>query len=183
MPTDNVFLIAPSFEEHRPTIDFTNPCNRSIDWYLVGEVLSGNEPVEAYQRPSILVVHDDWSDWDYYSVPGTFGLMSSRAVTKLPQESLRMFDVLEASLNDVPFFFLRQREQLDCFDRENAETMSFRANPARIKEVRKYAFKKNIPEDPLLFSVPEVPELFATDGPAGIVSSSDMKGFLVAMVA
>jgi hypothetical protein len=163
MTEDNLIsLIKPSFEEERPVIEFDASVNRGIDWGLLDAVLQGERPLTDYQEIGVVVSSSSATSWSFYSVPGTLGLMSTKLVEKIGSAAFNLFHLLPAKLNDAEYFFLKPSKTLSCLDLAKSEVVYFRNNPTRIKAIKRYAFKKQMISDSLLFSIPDIPGLFAT---------------------
>ena len=175
--TGQVFLVTPSTEEGRPCIDFTFRQNPENNWLLVDQVLRGERPAKDYPSVLILVDHPEAEAWDLYTVPGTFGLMSERAVDLLLPYASGYFQFFQAWLNRASFFFLKRRLALDCLDRERSIFVPFGSGPHAIKLIKRFCFRKECIPDPLLFSIPDTPDLFATQTIERIIREEGLRGF------
>jgi len=173
-----VYECRPSCEDFRPVIDFTRPENLSNDWLTIGEVLDGTRPSAAYpSKVAVTVGYSDATDWDSYLCPGVRGPFSTRFVNLVGADALRTFTLFPVELNGMPYFFLRCDARIDCFDRANAEFEVFQRNPARIKQITRFAFHEWLPKGALLFSIPESRlQLFASKEVALIIEASTLKG-------
>lgn len=158
---DVVWLVAPSIEDDRPVIEFDAPANRGIDWARLDAVLQGERPLADCPEVGVVVQAPDALAWGFYSVPGTLGLISAALVEHIGPSAFRLFHLLPAKLNDAVYFFLKPVETLPCLDLARSEVAYFRSNPSHVKAITKYAFTKSMISDPL-FSIPELPRLFAT---------------------
>jgi hypothetical protein len=156
-----VFMVGPSVEDDRPVIEFDALVNRGIDWRRLDALLRGERPTTDYQELSVVVPDADATSWGYYSVPGTLGLISGEAVRCIGRSTLRLFLLMPARLNGSEYFFLKVTEVLPCLDLTRSEVVPFRTSPERIKAIKRYAFNKAMIPDPLVFSIPELPGLFA----------------------
>jgi hypothetical protein len=172
-----VFLVEPTVEEDRPLIDFQFEENRSNNWLAIDQVLRGERPIEEYPAAHISVMHKAATEWDFYSVPGTFGLFSQRAVDLLAPYTSDNFDFLEARLCRLPFYFVKTRRLLDCLDRQRSVLVWFRSDPTRVKKIERHSFRKDLIEDPSLFSIPEQHGLFATQSVRTFIEQRRLKGF------
>ena len=47
----------------------------------------------------------------------------------------------------------------------------------RVREIKKYRFRKELISDPLLFSIPEMPDLLATQSMAPLIEQEGLRGF------
>jgi hypothetical protein len=173
----NVFRVDPSAEDGRPVIEFDAPANRGIDWGRLGAILHGEGPATDYLELSIEVRGADAPSWGYYSIPGTLGLISGRAVQCIGPPAFRWFVLLPARLNGSEYFLLKVAEVLPCLDLARAEVVRFRTDPGRIKDITRYAFHKATIPDPLVFSIPEVPGLFATPSVVQAIERERVPGF------
>src|SRR5262249_7441761 len=160
--TERVFLVDASSEKGRPVIDFSLPENGRNDWLLVGQVLRGEREEKDYPNVLIFVHHPEAVNWDMYFGGGNFGLMSERAVDLLEPYASDYFKFFQARLNGESFFFLKRKRVLDCLDPERSILVPFRCDPTGIKEIKRYRFHMDRIADPLVFTIPETPELFAT---------------------
>jgi hypothetical protein len=172
-----IYLVGSSLEEDRPLIDFTLRENKRNAWLTVGEVLDGERSVSDYPGVELLVKRSDAPNWDFYSVPGTLGLFSERAIGLFIPYATRFFDPVGAELNGAPFFFLREKRALACLDRENSIVVPFASNPSRIMEIHKFVFHQERVTDPLLFRIPELRRLLATQSIKRIIDDKQLKGF------
>jgi hypothetical protein len=172
-----VFRVDPSVEDDRPVIEFDAPANRGIDWRRLDDILRGERPTADYRALSIVVERSDAASWGYYSVPGTLGLISGEAVRCIGPSAFGRFVLLPARLNDSGYYFLKVAEVLPCLDLARAEVVPFRSSPERIKDITKYAFHKPMIPDPLVFSIPELPGLFATPAVAEAIERGRVPGF------
>ena len=174
-PAQRVYVVGPSFEDWRPMLSYDD---QRIDWLRIGDVLRGDRPVEDYEFVSMVVDHPEASEWDFYMCGGSMGLLSGKAAQFLKPCAAQCFDLLEASLNDAPFFFLRIREYLDCLDRGKSEIVPYRHDSRRIKQIRRYSFFKDRIPDPSLFVIPEgFFGPFGTDGVVRIIRNENLRGF------
>ena len=175
--TERVFLVRPSIEEDRPEINFGRPENKKTDWLLVDQVLRGERREEDYPSILVLVDHPEAERWDYYSVAGTCGLMSQRAVDLLEPYALPYFKFFQAWLNGASFFFPKRIHTLDCLDRQRSILVPFRTDPTHVKEIKRYRFRMESIIDPVLFSIPEVPSMFASQTIERLVRERELRGF------
>jgi hypothetical protein len=178
-----VFEVSASTEDYRPSIDFDDRANQGIDWKELDEVLLGQRPIGDYRQPSIFVSCQDAIDWGFYQVPGTLGLISAEAVQLVGRDAFRLYKLLPARLNDREFFFLKAYKTLSCLDSSRSDIVYFRSDPDQVKEIRRYAFDKQAIPDPIFFSIPEVPDLFATPGVREVIVGSGARGFSFTPVA
>jgi hypothetical protein len=176
-PGEAIYLVSASVEDTRPIIDFTHAACQKINWQRIDEVLHGQRPVADYQEVSIPVEAPDATSWDYYSVPGTLGLISHKATELIGHSAFRLYQVLLAHLNGEQYYFLRPTDLLPCLDRENSEVVTFRSNPSRIKEIKKYSFKKELIDPYLFFCIPESASLFATEAVYQVSRRGKLAGF------
>ena len=174
---ESIFGLSPSVEDERPMIDFEFIEHRQIDWLRIDEVLRGLRPLSDYPSVALSVPRKDATSWAFYLVPGTLGLIAKKAVDALGAETFRLYDLLSASLNGTKYYFLKCREVLPCLDLSRSTTVRFGCDPTRIKAIEKYAFVKAIITDPLIFSIPELPALFATPGVERRVRDTELRGF------
>lgn len=172
-----VFRVDPSVEDDRPAIEFDAPANRGIDWRGLDAILHEERPLTDYRELSIVVRRADAASWGYYSVPGTLGLLSGEAVRCIGPSAFGRFVLLPARLNGSEYYFPKVAEVLPCLDLARAEVVPFRTNPERIKDIRKYAFHKAMIPDPVVFSIPELPGLFATPAVAEAIGRGQVLGF------
>lgn len=177
-----IYLVGPSLEENRPVIDFTSPSCRTVNWKVIDEILRGQRCVGEYQPIHIELDAPEAILWSYYSIAGTLGLFSDEAVSRIGHSAFRHYQLLPAQLNQKGFTLLKPIELLPCLDLAKSDVVAFRSNPNRIKEVRKYVFKKEMIDDNLLFSIPELPGLFATDPVRTAVLQNLLSGFAFHLV-
>jgi hypothetical protein len=172
----NVFCISTSIEDDRPQVDFEREEHRAIDWLRVGHVLRTKRPISDYPEVSLSVEQPDATEWDFFSVAGTLGLLSDRAIECIGRPAFRLFDLLPASINGEDYRFLRCKETLQCFDRENSVVIPFPSDPDGIMDVTQYRFKMELIPDPICFSIPEFYELFATQSVKLAAENAHVKG-------
>jgi hypothetical protein len=175
--TGAVFIVKPSIESERPEIEFGLEFNKRNDWLRVGQVLRGQRDEAEYPKVLILALHPQATAWDFYFSGSVFGLMSERAVDLLEPFAANYFKFFQAWLNGASYFFLKSKRTLDCLDRDESHLVPFPSNPSRIMEIKRYRFHKNRIDDPLLFSIPEIPELFATPTVEAIMREEGLRGF------
>ena len=59
-----------------------------------------------------------------------------------------------------------------------SEIITFRSNPGRVKEIKKHVFKKELIEDPIVFSIPEsLSRLYTTTTVRDIITRTSIPGF------
>ena len=121
--------------------------------------------------------HADATSWGYYSIPGTLGLVSGEAVRCIGPSAFGRFVLLPARLNGSEYYLLKVAEVLPCLDLARAEVVPFRTSPGRIKDITRYAFHKAVIPNPLVFSIPELPGLFATPAVAEAIERGRVPGF------
>jgi hypothetical protein len=172
-----VYTVTPSMETYRPAIEFDAPVNEGIDWLQLDAILQGRLTIADYRVLSVVVRSSDATSWHYYSVPGTLGLISATALQVIDRVATRLYDFLPAKINDSDYFFLRPLELLACLDLSRSEVVTFRSNPSRIKDIKKFAFNKAAIPNPLIFSIPEFPGLFATQDVQQAIIDSRLSGF------
>jgi hypothetical protein len=172
-----VFRVHPSIEDDRPVIGFDDPANRGIDWGRLDAILLGERPTADHREFNISLRDADACSWGYYSVPGTLGLISDEAVRLIGPSAFRRFALLPARPNNSEYYFLKVAEVLPCLDLARAEVVPFRTDPEGIKSITKYAFHKAMIPDPLVFSIPELPGLFATPAVAEAIDRGRVPGF------
>jgi hypothetical protein len=178
-PTEHIYVVRPSSDETRPFIDFQIPENgRQIDWLRIANVLRGDRSLDEYESVSLVVDHPEATNWDFYSCGGTMGLLSERAARSLGPHASICFDLVEASVNEAPFFFLRVREFLDCLDRARSDVVLYPSDPAAIMKFKRYAFFKDRIPDPALFMIPEgLFGPFGTDAVVHLIRAERLRGF------
>ena len=175
----SVFRMTPSTEETRTVIDFDNERNATIDWRFVGQVLRGKRARSDYAPVDITIDVPDASDWDFYSIPGTHGLISQRAKLLLAEWTYDYIRFFDATINvRDQYAFLCRGTPLDCFDRDQAMVEVFPHDTERIMRVMKYSFKVDRIKKPSVFCIPELKgDLYATPGVVDRVVSSGLRGF------
>src|SRR5207253_5764098 len=88
------------------------------------------------------------------------------------------FEFLSASVNELPFCFLRRIGSLDCLDRAGSILVPYPHDPNRIMDIKQYCFRKKLVPDPAIFVIPEDKGgLFATDSAKTDIEKSGLKGF------
>jgi hypothetical protein len=85
----------------------------------------------------------------------------------------------QTSLNGAPYYILRVAKELaiDCLDRDRSELKYFPKNPNDIMDIKRYAFYRERLHDPMIFHVPERPEILGTQSIKQIVEEAGLKGF------
>ena len=172
-----VYELRYSIEEDRPMGDFQDPVNKAINW-RIPRVDATEEERMQYEPFHVIVRCSDALDWDFYSVPGTLGLFSQRAMQVIYPFASQHFVFLEATLNDIPYFVPFQKSPLDCLDREHSVLVPFPSNPVRVMRIEKHAFHAHLINDPLVFCHTDYrPDFLATQSIPGIVEDARLRGF------
>lgn len=179
MSTHHVFIIGSSLEEDRPQVSFEVPQNANcVNWLRTAEVLDGKRDVSEYEIPHLIVDEPDATSWDFFRCAGTFGIMSTRAVSALRPLAAGSFEFLDASINEAPYFFLRQVSSADILDHEHTDGKRFPHDATRFMRITRYAFQKSKIQDPSIFAVPDAGyRIFGTDSVEGLIRSSNLRGF------
>lgn len=92
-----IYLLSPSIEEDRPKIDFELSANRSVDWGLIDDVAFWGRRLDEYRPFNVVVPDVDACSWDFYDIPGTFGLLSDRAAAVVRPFGPKYFEFLPAN--------------------------------------------------------------------------------------
>jgi hypothetical protein len=178
-----IYSVRASIETDRPVIDFDDPANEAIDWMCIGDVLEGVRSLKDYSPVDIVINDPRAPQWDYYRSPGTLGVLSRRAIEVIGASAFRYFDLLPVGVNGVAYCFLRYQAVVPCLDLERSTFARFDCEPHRIMEVQKYAFYKNMVDDPLVFCLPEpFGVLYATESVRQCVLSHKLRGFAFTLV-
>jgi hypothetical protein len=179
--TKHVYIIGSSLEDTRPEIDYTKNQNCcGIDWGKIGAVLSGKLRADEYGPARKVIDDPDANNWDFYRCSGTRGLISARAASVLGTFCSQCFDLIEAYVNDSPYFFLRAIGSIDCLDRTHSEIDVFPHDSNRIMWIHRYAFHKSAIPDPCLFALSEINSLvLGTDGIEYLIRINKLRGFQV----
>ncbi|MCZ2340646.1 MAG: hypothetical protein LC104_02485 [Bacteroidales bacterium] len=161
----SIWLLSNSIENDRPEIDFvqvkeTNP----VDWGLVDDLLHSKVSIEQYTPLNILVEQPEATKYDFYSVPGTLGLVSNRLVDAIGSIAFMNYSTLPVTLNDAQFYLVKCNATIDCLDHDNSDFERFRSAPYRIKRIKRYSFRDDMLSDQLVFTIPEQESLFITNG-------------------
>jgi hypothetical protein len=178
-----VFRMGASIEDDRPEIPFDAPEHSGLDWGPLDEVLSDAAPVDAYKELYFHVPHPDAAKWGMYAVAGTSGLISQDAVEVIGRQSLRLFELLPARINNAVYYFLKPRERLACLDLSMSDVVRFKMPPYRVMEIRKFHFNKAAIPDSIVFSIPELPDEFVTGAVRDAIMASRIPGFRFQRVA
>ena len=125
--------------------------------------------------------HPDAIQWACYIDSGR-GLFSRKFVAAVGSESLQGFTLLPATLNGCPYFFLRIETPIDCLNRTASQVETFPSDPLAIMEITHYDFYTDRLPECALFSIPEMPDLFATDGAAQRIEKSGLRGILLELL-
>ncbi|MCC6126744.1 MAG: hypothetical protein IT426_17415 [Pirellulales bacterium] len=166
-----------SLKEDRPKINFELEENRRNDWLAVAEVVMTRElPLESYPAISVRVMHPYATDWDCYMMPGASGLFSQRFVDIVGGHALQCFTLLTARLNGEPYYFLYCIRTIDCLDRERSQIEVFPDDTSQIMDITHYAFVEDRLPEGMLFCIPDIPDLFATEAVAARVQKSALRG-------
>jgi hypothetical protein len=174
----DIFEMDRSVEDDRPVIEFDAKPNQGIDWQKLDTILRGQHPVADYDEVQVSISNPDASSWGFYSVPGTLGLISAKAVEWIGYPAFHLYELLPAKLNGTRYFFMKCNEVLPCLDRDNSEIITFRSDPQRVKEIKKHKFHKNIIYDPLIFSIPEsFSRIYVTSTVYDAIVQSRIPGF------
>lgn len=180
MTTQHIYCMRASDEENTPFIDFERPENgANIPWGLIGSVLLGEETDDKYVSVNLRVYTEGAGDWHCYPVPGTFGLFSQAVIDLIGPHMKQCFEFFEATVNDLPYYFLRQIGTLDCLDREHSELVPFPHDPSRVMRIKRYRFHKQEIADPIVFVVPETStEIFTTQGIKDALEEAKLRGIV-----
>jgi hypothetical protein len=172
-----VYKCRSSFEDNRPQIDFQMPSNSRNDWLMIGNVENGSVDIAQWPRNVALWVNvDQVSDWDCFMVPGTKSLYSQRFVHVVGKRSLERFVMLPVQLNGVTYYFLRNREAVDCFDRQKAVYETFPHDLSRVMRIRQFAFVANFVPQDACFCIPETRALLLTGPVANRIRDAGLRG-------
>ena len=129
--------------------------------------------------PWKLTIGCEANHWDFYCCEASTGVFSPRAIEVLRPYFQRDFPLLPVTVNGQSFFMLHANDQLDCLDLEKSEIL--RLDPPDehvIVMIEQYVFKKQLIDDPLLFSIPERRTfLFVTESIPKIVEEAGLRGF------
>lgn len=183
MTDDKIYLMVPSAEDDRPVIEFDAPVNQQIDWQQVDQVFQGERSPDDYQSPHVTVAGPDATSWDCYSVPGTLGLFSTRAVEAIGHAALYLYTLFPATLNEARYHFLKPNTVLPVLDRTRSDVITFRSDPGRVKDITRYAFHTDRLSGPLVFSIPELPGLFVTASVYQLLLRYNIRGINLIPVA
>lgn len=165
-------------DEERPWIDFGSiENNPPISWLDIGRILNGEAPAHEYLPIHLFTQEDDGQIWHSYEVAGTFGLLSNEVIDLVREFIVPWFDLLNATINNRQFCFLRKKTDLDCLDRKNSTIVPFPHQPNSIMRIDRYRFLKGRIPDDAIFSIPEMRwHLFATDSIKRMISHRHFKG-------
>lgn len=181
MATQHVFTVGSSLEETRPEIDYSMSDSRGVDWGRLGAILNGKLPLSEYRPVHIAVDNRFGEDWDFYRCSGTMGLISARAAGILSPYCSQCFDLMDAYINNCPYFFLRPTGAIDCLDCEQSILEVFPHDPDRIMWVDRYVFHKSVIPDPCIFVIPQGKfYIFGTDTIEQLIRGNKLRGFRLA---
>jgi len=162
MSTRQVFYVATSLEDRRPY--FRSDINS--DWWKTA-------PYRVQIR------RKDALKWDYYDCNSGFdGLISVRAAEILRPYLSPCFALVDAFVNDTPYFLLKPIGTIDCLDRDKSVFIPYPERPWTNLGVEQYVFRKEIIPDPCLFKIPDHRGfMFGTDGIPEVIRANKLRGF------
>jgi len=173
----HIYNIRPSFEDDRIEIDFELEDNSEIDWDVVNQILDDEITRDQYEPFHVVIKDEEALDWDFYSLPGTLGLLSKKAKDIFESYCTDYFEFLDATINSIPYFLIKEFNTLKCLDREHSILIPFKSDPNNVMQIKKYVFYKELIKDPLIFSIPESSDIYATQSVAQIIRESSLQGF------
>lgn len=167
-----IALLLPTDYEDDPVIDYDRSV---IDWeklhidcwhYSAGDVESDIGP------QTLAVNHPAATSWDFYSVPGTWGIVSDRMWLCLKDYAKGFFDTWPISLDGESFYVLRRTGKVNCLDHDRCGQYQ----DGNHIDYDPYEFDESKVPESALFSIPESSFLFATEDVADLVVENDFKG-------
>jgi hypothetical protein len=179
MSTSRVFFMKYWIqEEERPWIDFNSPENQpQQSWLKIGRILNCEEPLDSYCPFSLVVPEERATEWQSYEIAGTYGMLSTSVIDMIGVHMSQYFDFLPAFVNEQPYYTLRPKRFLNCFDWKNSTFETFPGRPNSIMRIEKHRFIKNDIPDSAVFGIPEMRwQLFATDSIQQALSVANFKG-------
>lgn len=164
-PASAVFQVVASSDEAAPAIDFERQENSTNSWLAIDDMIRGNMATDQaiLRRTKVLVDAPQGDACDMFPVSGTTGLFSERAVEVFGNALSDYAELLQITVNDKPYFFLKPTNRLPCLDRERSIVVPFPSDPKSVMKIKKYVFDKSRIHDPVVFFIPEVPYLFCTE--------------------
>lgn len=173
-----IHQIGASWERKRAQIDFSASVELyGVDWEILNDMSLRGRSVEDYREIHLVTERRrDADSWHCFMNPGTLPLISEEAIHVIGPQPLRLFHLLPATVDGVPFAIPWPREPLDCFDRANSEFEVFPSS-GNIMLMNKIAFKTERIDDPLLFTIPEYRELYCTQSIKDTIVRAKLRGF------
>lgn len=181
METTQVFRVRVAGGEGSPRIDTLLPDNSSkkIPWGKIGKILLGKAPASEYEPIQVAVDEKGWQNWHYYPMAGTYGLFSQTLIDLIGRYMKSCFEpYLPAFVNGLKYYFLRQIGTLDCLDRKHSELIPFPHDPQRVMEIEHYRFIKAKIPDPIVFVIPEVTGILASQSIKKMVEGAKLYGLV-----
>jgi len=176
-----VYCMRASDDENLPMIDHRLPENsyQRINWPKVGRILRHEAADCEYETPHLRVKGRGVKNCHFYHVAGTFGVYSKEVIDLIGCYMDQYFDFIDVTVNDLPFYFIRQIGTLDCLDRSQSEWIPFPDDPEAIMRITTYRFFKDKIDDPIVFTVPDTPtEVFATQTIKDTIEQSGLRGLI-----
>lgn len=167
MPS-SIFRLHVSLERSRPEIDFLR-IDPNLNWDVV---LAGDGTTSLHVRPALR----PGRVWDYFACPGTLGAGSERLSRYIEAHACGTVILRPVAIEGDPYYILVVGTPKDWFDRERALVDLF-AGSDRIKWIRQYAFRVEVPSDAVIFTVTDSPsELFATEAAVREMDEMGVRG-------
>ncbi|HUQ70003.1 MAG TPA: DUF1629 domain-containing protein [Planctomycetaceae bacterium] len=177
-----IYKLRESVEKERPRIDFTLPADgtSAYDWESVNHIITSRLPPSEYRPMETLtfeVNRVDAEEWDFYPIPGTFGLVSNRVRSCWEEYCFGDIAFLPAVLNTTNYWIPYALRMLDCLDHANSRLTCFK-NSTKVMSIEKYAFHTERISECRLFRIPEQrSNLFATGPVCDEMIQADFRGF------
>jgi hypothetical protein len=104
-------------------------------------------------------------------------MLSTAVIDLIGAHMSPYFDFLPSFVNGQPYYALRPKRLLNCFDWKNSTFETFPGRPNSIMRIEHYRFDKNDVPDPAVFGIPEMRwQLFATDSIKQALAVANFKG-------
>lgn len=149
-----IYLIRPPRDDRQPSVDFSHPRNRGIDWRFLADVLDAKAPPARERLDAIDIYVRAAEPFESLWV-GADLLVSGLLRGVLEPECKRDVEFLPVLVNGTRFYALLVLNTLDVLDRARSELKYFKSSLDRVKTIRRYAVKDvkttevfRIPEDP-----------------------------------
>lgn len=176
--TRTFFECRPASGPGWPVLNFMLPENASHCWSAIGTFLEDDPDADLLQPISVLVESPSAFDWDFYVMPAGVGAISMRAAEVLGPFLSPCFELVDMTLNGMPYTLIRTVHRIERLDPERSIVRRFNAPPHRVMCIERFAFDTRPLGSVALFAIPEQRgAMFADERVEEAVRRAKLRGF------